>query len=279
MAALVVTGGCQRAPAAHQLAIIDGTLSPDHPGVVYLHDPASPRSCSGTVIAPRVVVTAKHCLMDTLATDWIVAVGDVTGPEEERIAEYAVADMRLAGDPAVLVQGDGEDIAVVLLAEDFGYEIIPWAAVLPADFVLGSDVTLRAYGDTDPTDQIVIGTRMERSATAYDILPGTFAADVGGCNGDSGGPGLDAHGTVVGVASYADLPACGGWTRFERVDVQAALIQAAIDETGGVGDGDGDADTDADADADADVGSERDGGPAEPDPPATSGGCSCRLVR
>lgn len=275
---------CSERPGSHALAIVDGTPSADHPGVVFLSNPVAVRSCTGSVISRRVVVTAKHCLMDTVATDWIVAVGDVARPAENRIDEYAVAELRMAGDPAVLIQGDGEDIAVLLLADDFGYERVPWAAVWPPEFGDGSNVTLRAYGDTDPSDEIVFGRRMERSAPAYDILFGTFAADVGGCNGDSGGPGLDDAGRVLGVASYADLPSCGGWTRFERLDVQATLIQRAIDDTGGdvapeVDAGPGaDGGGGGDADADADVDGDGDGGATE-EPPGGGGGCSCRFVR
>jgi secreted trypsin-like serine protease len=275
---------CSEGPGSHSLAIVDGTPSADHPGVVFLSNPVAVRSCTGSVISRRVVVTAKHCVMDTVATDWIVAVGDVARPPENRVDEYAVAELRMAGDPAILIQGDGEDIAVLLLADDFGYERVPWASVLPPEFGDGSNVTLRAYGDTDPSDEIVFGRRMERSAPAYDILFGTFAADVGGCNGDSGGPGLDDAGRVLGVASYADLPDCGGWTRFERLDVQATLIQQAIDDTGGVAspepdggpgaDGGGGGDADADADADPDGGSSEEGPPA-----GGGGGCSCRFVR
>ncbi len=284
--AVAVVAACQSSPASLTLALVDGSPSADHPEVVFLSNPVAVRSCTGSVISRRVIVTAKHCLIETVATDWIVAVGNVARPPEERDAEYAATEMRLAGDPAVLIQGDGEDIGVLVLAEDFGYERIPWAAVLPPEFGDGSNVTLRAYGDTDPAEDVVtFGRRMERTAPAYDIYPGTFAADVGGCNGDSGGPGLDDAGRVLGVASFADLPSCGGWTRFERVDVQAALIQQAIDDSGGdqdpAGDGDADADADADGDGDADTDGDADGdgGTADDEPPpGGGGGCSCRLV-
>ncbi|MBI2896748.1 MAG: trypsin-like serine protease [Deltaproteobacteria bacterium] len=277
----LAVAACDEGFESRRWDIIDGEYSPGHPGVVLITNVPAVRSCTAVAISPRVVLTAKHCTIDTTATDWIVAVGDVTRPPSERIGQLAVADMRQAGDPAVLVQGSGEDIAVLLLAEDFRWKTYGWADGLPEGFGNGSQVTLRAYGDTDPTEEIVFGVRYERSAEVYDLQDGTFAADVGGCHGDSGGPAIDEAGTVVGVASVADLPSCGGWTQFERVDVQAEMIRAAIADTSGAdGDADADTDTDGDSDSDSDAGSDDAGSDAGADERTggSSSGCGCTIV-
>lgn len=270
----LATLSCTRTPGQHELPIVGGEPEPGWPGVLVAYNVSSRNQCTGTAIAPRVVVTAKHCTVGTNTADWRVLVGAEPLLLEGRDAEYRVTEVRASpGDNTV-----GEDVALLLLEEDFAYERYAWAATLPAGFGDGSTVTLRSYGRTDAADPSSFGRKYRRGGTVYDLQATVFSADVGACSGDSGGPAFDDSGTVVGVVSQGD-GSCSGVSTFDRVDAAAAMIAQAIQDTGGSGDGDADADADADGDTDADGDGDADtGGDGDGDGPPSSGGCSCRLV-
>jgi V8-like Glu-specific endopeptidase len=61
-----VVGACaqDRGTVRSRQAIIDGSPAPNRTGVVYLAHPESDEVCSGTVVAPTLVLTAQHCTFD-----------------------------------------------------------------------------------------------------------------------------------------------------------------------------------------------------------------------
>jgi secreted trypsin-like serine protease len=288
---LAVLSSCQQAPPADRrtAAVIDGEAVDGWLGVLMVASVAQPIVCSGVAIAPRVVLTAKHCTVGTTPEEWRVLVGsEPLDRDDGQLASYRVASLhQTPGGETV-----GEDVAAMALTTDFGFETYPWASALDG-FGDGSAVTLRGFGQTEPDDPATIGRAYERTATASDFAPTTFQANTGSCHVDSGGPGFSDDGTVVGILSQGDGD-CGGLSVFARVDAFAGIVREAM---GGDGDADADAgadadaDVDADADTDADVDSDADtdadadvdsdGGDAdagEPGPPGATSGCSCRFA-
>jgi len=186
-------------------------------------DPPPSASCSGTLIAPDVVLTAMHCTAGLPATTFYVTYG-VNDFDPELIVravaknehpEYDIAMLRLAYAPSTRI--DVEPIPVFggrLTSADFG-EIFEQAG-------FGQTET----GDSDgrhfvaaPFDSFEDG--------GYLVVNGEGRHGV--CFGDSGGPSLrqtvDAGVRVVGALSYGD-PSCTGYDRYTRVDLVQEWIEA-----------------------------------------------------
>lgn len=208
--------------------ISGGVADVSHDSVFLLvsHHDDRTGTCTATLLAPNLLLTARHCVSAGSHED--VLCGDA-GLGEPYPAEsfFATNDPQprdgspffRATDIRVPVEsGDtcGFDIALVLLGEN-----VPSALAVPAvpridqEVQPGEVYTAVGYG-VDESGQST-GTRMERSGLSIDCQPGTCGAGVestefrgedGICSGDSGGPAIDAEGKVVGVVSRGG-PNCG----------------------------------------------------------------------
>jgi hypothetical protein len=281
--------------------VVGGAPIDADPSVVLLIIPEG-AGCTGVAISPRVVLTAKHCVEGTDASQWRVLVGYDPLPIEGREAEYTLAELRL-------VPGDHEvdrDLAIALLASDFTFPTRRYAFSLPPGATVGSVVSFEGYGNTAAGDGTTAGTRNGRSGTLAEVQAGALVASVGVCSGDSGGPLLDASGIVLGVAHDILSEDCQGTARFTRVDSWAEPIAQALRDTGGCAptawadacgnlvdddcngliddcqppDADADADADADGDADGDAEADADSlpGDASETDDGEGEGCSCAMA-
>lgn len=222
-------------------------------------------SCGGTVVAPRLVLTAAHCVLTgtgkvAVASSFSVLTGvtDLREATPERRSAVSAVLVFPEFDPSFLLN----DAALLVLASPVAAPSIPLAT--PADaglFAGGTPVAVAGWGLTsviprrlpsvlrqgesvvrsvgscrrilrqalpkyDPTSQICIKSRGK---------PGSSL-----CSGDSGGPAIAtrADGTVVqiGIASMASFT-CGPplpqvLARADRVSPWVAAWIAAI-ESGG----------------------------------------------
>jgi uncharacterized protein (TIGR03382 family) len=241
----------------HQ-AIVNGELAGAEPEVVALVYDGS-EFCSATLVSPRVVVTAAHCLppnLDVPVDQLGVFFGSSTQAGGTTIG-VAEAVVHPAWNPDVVPN----DIGLIALAED--------APVAPArmigSFTRGSGEAVRLVGfGITVADGHDNGVKREGMATIEHVDASTIFLDAGPsltCNGDSGGPlfvGDGAGGWLfAGIHSRSD---CATVSLGERVDVHRAdRIEPFIAEhEGGVCDADQICDEDCTHDPDCV------GGPAGP---------------
>jgi len=212
-------------PAAttHRRAIIGGTSDPTHPAVVALTRASTGGLCSGVVVAPRLVLTAAHCVADATAADVTVVLGedvaipDATATAAELIVYPTVTDLETA-------MPGGIDLGFVVVGEDLG--VAPLALAPGAAPGEGETVTLVGYGD-DAAD--VSGLRRTVDLPVDALCPRLLGAgdETGNaCTGDSGGAVL--HGdALVAVISHGRA-GCTAPTQATRVDVHRAWLEAVI---------------------------------------------------
>ncbi|HLU67409.1 MAG TPA: serine protease, partial [Kofleriaceae bacterium] len=196
--------------------------------------------CTGTLIAPQVVLTAGHCVDGITPTRVKLNATDSEGPGEviPVVSATAYPNWEDTYDVAVLLLERPSAVAPRAVATD---------CVVQASLVDGAPVTLVGYGATDQQGQSYNTTLMEGAAQIEDadcatgngcapaVSPGgEFVAggNADSCFGDSGGPVYlsTPYGTVLaGVVSRGlnNSPApCGYGGIYVRPDAVLDWIEA-----------------------------------------------------
>lgn len=268
--ALLAPTPAQAGPKAHA-SIINGDVASivDFPSLAFIAAKTGKNrgfACTGTVIAPRLVLTAAHCVEDlevggfTPANRYAVA----TGRANPR--QTGTGDVLRVSSTHVFPRFDPGnahgDAALLVLASPTPAPAIPLASAADSDlYAGGAEVLLAGWGLTKPnaksppdslrtTSSVVLNGESCKRQTRFFNPPYSSAAEMcttdppdhanGGCFGDSGGPALahrpDGSPVEIGIVSTGG-PNCNTrlpsiFTRVDTVSSWASKWIAAV-EAGG----------------------------------------------
>jgi hypothetical protein len=174
--------------------------------------------CTGTLIAPRTVLTAAHCLTSVSAG----TVGFAIGTNAAKPA-HLLGARRLEVHPGFDSRTLANDVAMVHLKSDAPVTPLPVLAQMDADWV-DTELFFLGFGMTNAVTGRGAGKKRGVWIPVTEVGDTTFAYAAPGrntCYGDSGGPALhrDAVGAwfVAGVTSWGDAR-CSRFGVDTRVD-------------------------------------------------------------
>jgi len=213
--------------------IVGGSADHGHPAVVAIRIGGS-ALCTGSLVAPDVVLTARHCVSETAENIQCDRPGvQVRGDRDPRTmliyAGESANGKAIARGRALVVPGShrlcGADAAAIVLDRNVT-GIPPLRISSPPS--PGAKVTAVGYGRQGPYGEA--GWKMKRTIRILDVEKTELEVGEGTCPGDSGGPLLDSNGAIVGIVSRGRMPCDRSSTTniYSRADVHRDLVEKAV---------------------------------------------------
>lgn len=193
--------------------VTNGSLAPDDPAVLGLM--AEGRIiCTGVLVAPRVALTAAHCMRGAPVDRVLVGISAGEGSPVDVLRSWT--------HPSYKVGSADHDICVLLLGAPVDAPALP----LNEEPLTGADVgqMLRVVGfGAVSAGDMSEPQKMQGTAIIGGVSPLTFSVEPSPsqpCSGDSGGPVLrsvNGEEAVVGIVSHGDAD-CAEYAHAVRVD-------------------------------------------------------------
>lgn len=223
-----------------QTQVVGGTSDVRDPAVVAIvkrridcDAPTPSPICTGTLVAPRVVLTAAHCL-ESLTGDegYEVFFGNRIGAS----GSFVLVD-ETRRHPGYSSNTHVHDLALLRLVEDAPVAPVALPGKTLGSGSIGASARVVGFGVLTVSDDGSAGTKREGVTRVEELSLDSFravASPAMTCAGDSGGPVfvmLDSTEQFLGVTSVGDR-GCKDYAQNARIDVSLAdFILPYIEET------------------------------------------------
>ncbi|MFO0711433.1 MAG: S1 family peptidase [Sandaracinus sp.] len=234
----ITLSGCAADPVARSEQPIVGGTRGGNPSVLWLYDTSLGAMCTASLIAPRVILTAKHCVQHSGATgpapasNFIIGTGDNVG----RGSSYRAVSVYTT--PGTWTEGGrtglsgalvGVDVALIVLASEVtGLEPIPLMRTSPRGLA-GQTFTATGFGQI-PSGSA--GVKYTTTGTIQSTDSSLIYVGAVTCQGDSGGPMITEAGEIAGVVSFGTGSCGSGYGAYNQIYPFFDMIDMALEEGG-----------------------------------------------